>query len=270
MNMNVNMLTVTTAAISPLVPQASVLPLLAPRTSTQSTMVTTSGGEGDDSTITLEEDPSPEDLDALAAAAGAAAVTALDAARVSSRFAFRNLMEHLPQIPSAESGKKDSKMPISTKKTSSGPGPGPAPDHHTTVMLRNLPNNYTRSMVCVMMDKEGFRGRYDFLYLPVDFRSKAGLGYAFVNLADASEVRRFWKIFHGYNKWVLPSSKVCHVSWSGPHQGQTAHVDRYRNSPIMHSSVPDEYKPAIFALGTGERATFPPPSKKLRAPRRRN
>jgi len=139
----------------------------------------------------------------------------------------------------------------------------------TTVMLRNLPNNYNRAMVTTMMDKEGFKGKYDFLYLPIDFRSKANLGYAFVNLSNETHVKDFWSVFDGYTRWVLPSAKVCSVSWSGPHQGQQAHVDRYRDSPIMHSSVPDEFKPAIFARGTGERLDFPAPSKKLRAPRRR-
>eukprot|EP00913_Durusdinium_trenchii_P024059 g22595.t1 len=152
----------------------------------------------------------------------------------------------------------------------------------TTVMLRNLPNNYTRAMVCTMMDKESFKGHYDFLYLPIDARLSgdealsANLGYAFVNLVSEAEVQSFWKVFDGYTRWVLPSAKVCSVSWSGPHQGQQAHVDRYKllgpahlSTPIMHSSVPDEFKPVIFAAGTGERLAFPAPSKKLRAPRRR-
>ncbi|CAJ1397408.1 unnamed protein product [Effrenium voratum] len=116
-------------------------------------------------------------------------------------------------------------------------------------MLRNLPNNYTRSMVVNLLNQEGFKGKFDFLYLPIDFRSKAGLGYAFVNLTVPAHVPPFWKTFDGYTKWVLPSSKVCQVSWSGPHQGQAAHVDRYRSSPIMHSSVPDEYKPIATRLG---------------------
>jgi len=139
---------------------------------------------------------------------------------------------------------------------------------HTTVMLRNLPNNYTRAMVLAMIDGQGFKGTYDFLYVPIDFRTKAGLGYAFVNLVGESLVPFFWATFDGFAKWVLPSSKVCSVNWSGPHQGQQAHVERYRNSPIMHSSVPDDYKPMVFA--TGVRSGFPPPTKKLRAPRHRN
>lgn len=137
----------------------------------------------------------------------------------------------------------------------------------TTVMLRNLPNNYTRSMLAEMMDQEGFAGKYDFVYLPVDFKSKAGLGYAFVNLVDEEHVSSFWNTFDGYRRWVLPSSKVCHISWSGPHQGLRAHVARYKNSPIMHQSVPDEYKPALFV--NGERALFPPATRPLKAPRHR-
>ena len=70
------------------------------------------------------------------------------------------------------------------------PAPGPR-TQRTTLMLRNLPNNYTRNMacglfgsgrvvksrlrqelckvaeVCTMMDKEGFKGSYDFIYLPI-------------------------------------------------------------------------------------------------------
>ena len=33
------------------------------------------------------------------------------------------------------------------------------------VMLRNLPNNYTRSMLLNLLEKQGFVGRFDFLYL---------------------------------------------------------------------------------------------------------
>ena len=43
-----------------------------------------------------------------------------------------------------------------------------------------------------------------------------------------------------------------------------AHVERYRNSPVMHRSVPDEYKPVIFKNGV--RKNFPRPTKKVKAP----
>merc|ERR1719163_748335 len=36
---------------------------------------------------------------------------------------------------------------------------------YLTVMLRNLPNNYTRAMLLKLIDSEGFGGKYDFVYL---------------------------------------------------------------------------------------------------------
>lgn len=137
----------------------------------------------------------------------------------------------------------------------------------TTVMLRNLPNNYTREMVMTMLDAEAFAGQYDFLYLPIDFQSGASLGYAFVNCISADSAKCMWDVFLGYSGWMLPSKKKCIVSWSDPHQGLVANVDRYRNSPIMHPSVPDEHKPIV--LMCGKRVPFLPPSKKLKAPRMR-
>merc|ERR1740138_1013689 len=58
----------------------------------------------------------------------------------------------------------------------------PVHEHRTTVMLRNLPNNYTRDMLLEHIENKGFIGLIDFFYLPIDFRSHACLGYAFVNL----------------------------------------------------------------------------------------
>mmetsp|Transcript_53900 Transcript_53900/g.128370 ORF Transcript_53900/g.128370 Transcript_53900/m.128370 type:complete len:483 (+) Transcript_53900:156-1604(+) len=141
-------------------------------------------------------------------------------------------------------------------------------EERTTVMLRNMPNNYNRKMLLQMMDREGFAGQYNFVYMPIDFKSRASLGYAFINLTSPEMARKFWAVFEGYSKWMLPSRKVSKVSWSSPHQGLQAHVDRYRNSPLMHPDVPDDYRPIM--LEDGVRAPFPEPTKRLRAPRVRH
>jgi hypothetical protein len=136
----------------------------------------------------------------------------------------------------------------------------------TTVMLRNLPNKYSRDMLVDILDSEGFGGRYTFVYLPIDFKTHAGLGYAFVDLYTAAEARRLREHFEGFTQWRLPSDKVCAVSWSHPgQQGFQEHVERYRNSPVMHDTVPDSWKPALFQAG--KRLPFPQPTRKIRAPR---
>jgi len=134
----------------------------------------------------------------------------------------------------------------------------------TTMMLRNLPNNYTREALLTLLDEQGLAGFYDFVYLPCDFQRDANLGYAFVNMVDGAAVDAVWRALDGFSKWSMPSSKVCQVGWSGPHQGFQAHVDRYRNSPVMHKSVPEKYKPVIFK--DGQRKPFPRPTKKVKVP----
>jgi hypothetical protein len=135
----------------------------------------------------------------------------------------------------------------------------------TTVMLRNMPNNYSRTMLVELLDAEGFAGQYDFLYLPMDFQSRASLGYAFINFTSSDTAEAFWRVFDGYSNWAIPSRKMSGVSWSGPHQGLEAHIERYRNSPVMAESTPDEYKPILFDRGV--RIPFPAPTRRIRAPR---
>jgi len=142
-------------------------------------------------------------------------------------------------------------------------------DDRTTLMFRNLPNNYNRSTLLHMLDSEGFKGTYNLVYLPTDFRNFAGFGYAFVNFAAHDDARRAKASFQGFARWRVPSRKTCDVVWSGPVQGLQAHTERYRNSPVMHDSVPDEYKPAVFVEGI--RVPFPASTKRIRPPRvRRN
>lgn len=132
----------------------------------------------------------------------------------------------------------------------------------TTVMLRNVPNNYTRDMLIELVNT--LTSSYNLIYFPVDFTTGAGLGYAFVNMCSPEDALALWSSLDGFSRWALPSQKVCKVSWSHPHQGLTPHVDRYRNSPVMHPAVPDRWKPALFK--DGERIPFPAPTKKLKMP----
>merc|ERR1719377_166778 len=73
--------------------------------------------------------------------------------------------------------------------------PDSTEEWRTTVMLRNMPNNYTREMLLELVDSMGFTGCYDFAYLPVDFKSQAGLGYAFINFVSTAEAQRCFECF---------------------------------------------------------------------------
>jgi len=148
------------------------------------------------------------------------------------------------------------------------PPQAPVEETRTTVMVRNLPINMNRSAFMMLLDYEGFKACYDFAYMPVDFSSGGGLGYGFVNFLTTAHATRCFQHFEGF---VLPTvwggANVASVScsWSDPHQGLQQHVERYRSSPVMHASIPDEWKPII--LSNGCRVPFPPPIKHIKAPK---
>ncbi|CAE7415833.1 ML3 [Symbiodinium natans] len=51
----------------------------------------------------------------------------------------------------------------------------------TTAMIRNVPNQLTRKQFVERLDQLGFRGLYDFVYVPMDRSTRMNVGYAFVN-----------------------------------------------------------------------------------------
>lgn len=140
----------------------------------------------------------------------------------------------------------------------------------TTVMLRNIPVACSRAELLSMLDRNSFCGRYVFVYVPVDFTRSIGIGYALVCMASALDAEQLLVDFNGLVDWGSPEhgTSPCEASWSEPRQGLSEHIERYRNSPVMHKSVPDEYKPVLFTDGV--RIPFPPPTKAIRPPRIRH
>lgn len=141
-------------------------------------------------------------------------------------------------------------------------------ENRTTVMLRNIPREYSPAMVLDLMDNAGFSRRYNFFYLPVDFTRGVVLGYALVCCRSPADAAELLEWFQGFRRWAVPSSCICEASWSQPRQSLRDHIERYRSSPVMHPSVPDEYKPALFV--DGKRVPFPAPTKAIRRPRVRH
>jgi hypothetical protein len=141
-----------------------------------------------------------------------------------------------------------------------------AGERRTTVMLRNVPSAVTRNTLLQVLDKRGLAGCFDMVYVPVDFSTGRGLGYALVNMVSSAAVSAVWQAFDGLAEWGgVVSDEECTVAWSEPNQGLAAHVERYRNSPVMHPATPDEWKPALFMQGV--RVEFPAPTKKIKAPK---
>lgn len=126
------------------------------------------------------------------------------------------------------------------------PPPLVTAENALTCVLRNLPESYSTASFIAHLDAEGFAGLYDFAYLPRSFETGCCFGY-------------------GFSKWSVPYAKKATTSWCEPYQGLAEHIARYRDSPMMHHSVPDDYKPMLFRDGV--RINFPPPTRRIKAPR---
>merc|ERR1712048_934487 len=135
----------------------------------------------------------------------------------------------------------------------------------TTTIMRNIPGEYTRVDLLELIGQQGFNGLYDLVYMPIDFQTEANHGYAVINLITVDDAEKFRSHFTGFSDWMMPSDRICQVAWSDVIQGLDAHIERYRDSPMMHKSVEDRFRPILFK--NGKRINFPEPTKLIKAPR---
>ncbi|KAK4776286.1 hypothetical protein SAY86_004974 [Trapa natans] len=115
-------------------------------------------------------------------------------------------------------------------------------DTRTTLMIKNIPNKYTSKMLLAAID-ENHQGTYDFLYLPIDFKNKCNVGYAFINMVSPSHIISFYKTFNG-KKWEkFNSEKVASLAYARI-QGKAALVTHFQNSSLMNEDK--RCRPILF------------------------
>ncbi|GMY05656.1 protein terminal ear1 like [Fagus crenata] len=99
----------------------------------------------------------------------------------------------------------------------------------TTVMIRNIPNKYTREMLVAFLDyhcmlanrkadksEEHTVSEFDFVYLPIDFSTGFNKGYAFVNFTKPQAVWNFykdtdkqtWDLFNSHKKREIALARI--------------------------------------------------------------
>ena len=129
-------------------------------------------------------------------------------------------------------------------------------DRRTTLMIKNIPNKYTQKMLLATVD-EHFRGTYDFFYLPIDFKNKCNVGYAFVNMITPLDIIPLTERFN-QKKWErFNSEKVCHISYARI-QGRAALISHFQNSSLMHEDK--RCRPILFSNDgseVGDQEPFP-------------
>ncbi|XP_044496855.1 protein MEI2-like 5 isoform X2 [Mangifera indica] len=117
-------------------------------------------------------------------------------------------------------------------------------DTRATLMIKNIPNKYTSKMLLAAID-ENHKGTYDFLYLPIDFKNKCNVGYAFINMLSPAHIIPFYEAFNG-KKWEkFNSEKVASLAYARI-QGKAALVAHFQNSSLMNEDK--RCRPIMFHL----------------------
>ncbi|KAJ8908070.1 hypothetical protein NDN08_008166 [Rhodosorus marinus] len=122
----------------------------------------------------------------------------------------------------------------------------------TALMIRNIPNKYNQKMMLQTLENN-HKGVFDFFYLPIDFKNKCNVGYAFINFRSPVHIVPFFEEFHR-RKWMkFNSEKVCEITFARI-QGKANLIAHFQNSSLMNEDP--KCRPIIFG-GHGEQEEFP-------------
>ncbi|KAL2132669.1 hypothetical protein VTI74DRAFT_3539 [Chaetomium olivicolor] len=122
-------------------------------------------------------------------------------------------------------------------------------DVRTTIMLRNIPNKVDQAMLKRIVDESSW-GKYDFMYLRIDFANDCNVGYAFINFVDPLDIIDFVNA-RGNQRWnCFKSDKVAEISYATI-QGKDCLVQKFRNSSVMLEAP--HYRPKLYYTSNGPR-----------------
>jgi len=130
----------------------------------------------------------------------------------------------------------------------------------TAVMVRHIPGDTSVAAFLEALDSAGFAQMYDFVYVPMDFRKGVRLGYAIVNFVEPASAAA--AMLHLSNMEL--GGNRLNASLSEANQHLSDLIQKYRDSAVMHWSVPEDCKPILFS--EGQVLPFPRPTKVLEPP----
>ena len=86
-------------------------------------------------------------------------------------------------------------------------------DKRTTLMIRNIPNKFTKDNFLYLFNKE-FEGKFNCFLLPTDFNEKKNFGYCFINFLNPLDIIYFYYKFNRKNWPGTNSKKICEIIYS--------------------------------------------------------
>jgi RNA recognition motif-containing protein len=122
----------------------------------------------------------------------------------------------------------------------------------TTLVLRKLPKDLSSVQLRRMLDSADFEALYDFIYVPMNFKSERNLGYALVNFTEHEHALAAQECFHGAR--IGGGALVAELSCK--HSGLSSLIEQYQSSHVLtDKTLPEEHKPQL--LRDGKMIPFP-------------
>eukprot|EP00435_Cladocopium_sp_Y103_P065431 s234_g27.t1 len=105
-----------------------------------------------------------------------------------------------------------------------------------TLKVKNLPSKFTQEMLLSVLLSRGFKGQFDFLYIPYSPECSSNKGYAIVNFTQPEYAMQFYESFHcgSFDDPVRIPGRMLLVE-PAPHQGYAAN---YYKAAVQWSGMP--------------------------------
>mmetsp|Transcript_9227 Transcript_9227/g.20591 ORF Transcript_9227/g.20591 Transcript_9227/m.20591 type:complete len:449 (-) Transcript_9227:8-1354(-) len=118
------------------------------------------------------------------------------------------------------------------------------PNSPTAMMLRNIPNKYSQNSLMQEINDCGFKGTYNFFYLPMDVHNRSNVGYAFINFEEPEDAEQFRQQFAEHRFARYHSHKIGTVSVAHV-QGLHANLRHFENRAVTQARN-DQYRPVVL------------------------
>lgn len=116
----------------------------------------------------------------------------------------------------------------------------------TALILKHLPGELLQADLVEVVDKLGFAGCYNLVFLPIDLRSELPAGWAAISATSASARDEMAVALDGFCAWGL-SSLPCTVELGT--QSLATMVREYREHPCNSEELPADVRPMLFRAG---------------------
>eukprot|EP00440_Ansanella_granifera_P032634 gb/GFBE01035404.1/.p1 GENE.gb/GFBE01035404.1/~~gb/GFBE01035404.1/.p1 ORF type:complete len:337 (+),score=92.89 gb/GFBE01035404.1/:3-1013(+) len=118
-----------------------------------------------------------------------------------------------------------------------------------TVMIRQIPRQYSQLMMLKEVNRRGFEGLFDFLYLPFDLKKGINVGYGFVSFMDPRHAIEFREEFEGtyLDAHSNARGKPLHVHPASV-QGYDANYSHFMATKTGQKQDP-QFSPLFFPQG---------------------